>query len=211
MDLAEIEGAEEADRFSEGRPSSREGRCRMVRCACCFATMLITLACIVLPLIGAQGFFESFRVPYSLKAHGELLLPQLVAPVLLLMSEGLLGYCTLHRKRIPVWVVVCGLIGAIGMSWNVGHASHDFSHVIFEECSGIYGDVIFWFAVSLGSLLVAIWLLQSKNLESLGCLWRKVELTWKGSTIRTRRIFGVLVIFLFWIGILFVSGILPGR
>lgn len=154
----------------------------------------ITLACVILPVIGAQGFFEHFRQPYSWTAHVELLFPQLVAPVLLLLLEGLFGYCAFYGKRIPLWVLIFGLVGAGGMGRDVGYASHDFSHVIFAECSDVYGNVILWLAGLTALFLVVIWLLEIRNLEKLGCLFKGVKLKWKSSEKGTRRVLGLLSI-----------------
>lgn len=143
-----------------------------------------------------------------MKAHGELLLPQLVAPVLLLLLEGLFGYCAFYGKRIPLWVLIFGLAGAVDWQRKVGYASHDFSHVVFEECSDVYGHVILWLSGIIALFLVMIWLLEIRHLKKLGCLWNRVELKWRNSKKGTRWGLGLLSILVCWVAVLYFLNVL---
>lgn len=124
----------------------------------------------------------------------ETLSSQLLAPVFLLMLEGLIAYCVFSQKRIPLWIVLIGLLGAFGMLWNSGKFSHDISHELFNSCSG-YDDFTLWLAASIAFLITTIWLLEFRVLR--GRSWMKIEIT-NGM----RWTFGLLFILACWLGLL---------
>ncbi|RYZ77978.1 MAG: hypothetical protein EOP06_29915 [Proteobacteria bacterium] len=141
MKIPAFKRVEELDHPSEGWPSISEYGVRRIRILMCVIALLSALVSFMLPIIGADGFFRQFNVPHSWTAHFEMLGKQLLAPVLLLLLNGFFIYCVLSRKRIPLWTPAFGLIVCGEMVRNVGYVSHDFSHVVFAECSGIYGNL----------------------------------------------------------------------
>lgn len=199
MEVSEIRRGDGGAQFADADSLADPPRVRAVRLLLCVVVIPITLTGIILPIIGAQGFFEHFRVPYSMGTHAEMLLPQLVSPVLLLLLEGLFGYCAFYGKRIPVWVLVFGLAGAAGMPLKVGYASHDFSHVIFEQCSDVYGDVILTLAGSTALLLITIWLLEIRHLKKLGYVWNRAKAKWRRQGTGARLFLSLLLIVASWV------------
>jgi len=131
--------------------------------AFCVVGICATLACVVLPVMGARGFFAEFRQPYSARSCAILLSSQLYGPVFLILFETVLVYLTRARKRIPLWMGVIAFIGTEYTTRAVGGCSHDFSHVIFEECSDIYGYVIFWLCVSTFLALMTVCVLDHRR------------------------------------------------
>jgi hypothetical protein len=101
-----------------------------------------SLACIVLPSIGAHGFFAAFNQPYSGEAHIRLLAGQIVGPSYTLVLSSWFTIMVFLDKRVSWWVWLTALVGPIYTSLAVGGLSHDFSHSVFKECSGIYGTWI---------------------------------------------------------------------
>jgi hypothetical protein len=115
-----------------------------------------SIACIVLPVIGANGFFARFKQPYSTRTHFEILGGQLVGPVYtLLLSSVLIGLIML-RKRLSWWLWLAALVGPIHTARAVGGFRHDFSHTVFQECSGIYGTWIDGLCIVGGASLVVL-------------------------------------------------------
>ena len=124
-----------------------------------------SLACIVLPAIGANGFFAEFKQPYSVRTHFEILGGQLVGPgYTFLLSSVLVGLVIL-RKRLSWWLWLAALVGPIYTASAVGGLSHDFSHTVFQECSGIYGTWISGLCILGGASLVVLAYLT----RSFGC------------------------------------------
>jgi hypothetical protein len=167
------------------------------------AGIVLALAGVILPVVGADGVFARFKTSYSATLHAKMLASQLVAPVLLLLLQGLIVYCTFYQKRIPFWIGVMGAIGAFGMVWNVGGFSHDFSHVVFEECSDKYGQVISWLAGLYGLLLVTTLVLNARRLRGHGYFRKRM-------TRRTRWIFALGALFSSWLAVLYFLGVIPG-
>lgn len=115
-----------------------------------------SLACIILPIVGASRFFDAFRQPYSAKVHAELLTAQLLGPsYTFLLSASLLTLLML-RKRLRPWLWLAVLLGPIHTVRSLGGLGHDFSHAVFQECSGIYGTWIRALCLVGGASLVIL-------------------------------------------------------
>jgi hypothetical protein len=127
---------------------------------CCVVSLLSAVACVVLPIIGANSFFSNFRIPYSGSAHARLLGGQLVGPLFTIALCSLLLWSFARKKILPWWIAAIGLIGSIYAPFAVGPCSHDFSHTVFSECSDIYVYVIGWLSAVSGLALFATCLLM---------------------------------------------------
>jgi len=114
-----------------------------------------SLGCIVLPSIGARGFFAAFNQPYSAEVHFRLLAGQIVGPTYTLLLSSWFTIMVFLDKRVAWWIWLTVLVGPIYTALAVGGLSHDFSHSVFNECSGIYGT---WIA---GLCLIGVTLLVS--------------------------------------------------
>lgn len=106
MKFPEIKRAAELDHYSAGWPSLSESGTRPVRSACCRIAILLTLVATIFPIFGAKVLFEGYPGHSPIKLYAEILGAQLLAPVFLLLLEGLIGYCTFFQKRIPLWVLL---------------------------------------------------------------------------------------------------------
>ena len=133
---------------------------RKTKVICCLVAMLATVACMILPVIGTNGFFTEFRLPYSQAVYSRLLGGQLVGPIFTLAFLGFLLLSIARNIDFPWWITALGLIGPIYSRHAVGSCSHDFSHTVFSECSETYGDVIGWLCVVSGIALIAISILM---------------------------------------------------
>ncbi len=115
-------------------------------------------ASIVLPTIGAQNFFVEFQQPYSASVHSQLLGEQVVGPVYTLLLSSIFIMLLFLRKRLIWWLWLTVLLGPIYTVRAVGGRGHDFSHTVFQECSGIYGTWILGLSLlgSVSLILLAI-------------------------------------------------------
>ena len=115
------------------------------------------ITCIVMPALGVKNFFHEFRVPYSVAVHARILAEQCVGPVYTLMvvlpcaALSLIG-----KKRIPWWSLLLGVAGPIYTVFTSRTISHDLSHALFQECSGIYGEWIQGICVAGGLALAGL-------------------------------------------------------
>lgn len=114
----------------------------------------LCVVCVQLPIIGANGYFADFRIPYSKSEHLQLLVNHLVGPIFIALVTVTLMVLELAKKRLAWWIPSFGIIGALYTARIAGLHSHDFSHVVFEECSGIYGTFLGW--ISAGIILAFI-------------------------------------------------------
>jgi hypothetical protein len=102
-----------------------------------FLVIASSLACIVLPSIGAYSFFAAFQVPYSRELHIRLLAVQIVGPGYTFLLSSWLTMMVFLDKRVSWWVWLTALVGPLYTALSVGGLSHDFSHSVFNECSVI--------------------------------------------------------------------------
>lgn len=128
-----------------------------------------SLACIVLPTIGASNYFAEFKQPYSARMHFEILGEQLAGPVFTFLLSSALVALVILRKRLGWWMWLAALIGPIYTARAVGGLSHDFSHTVFRECSGIYGTWISGLCILGGASMAALALLTR-------CFRRRIHL-----------------------------------
>ena len=115
-----------------------------------------SIACVIFPVIGARNYFTAFRTPYSASLHYSILGEQLVGPVYTLLLSLALMFLLLCRKRIAWWLWLIGVMGPIYTIHTGGALSHEFSHAVFNECSGIYGSWIGWLSIVGGSSLIIL-------------------------------------------------------
>jgi phosphatidylglycerophosphatase A len=105
-------------------------------------SLIICGVCIWLPIKGSDGFFTTFRQIYSPQFHREILLWQLTGPILM-GTASLLLYLIKRKNR--KWLTA-GIVLSFATAWITSafshRVSHDFGHVVFDECSGIYSTVI---------------------------------------------------------------------
>lgn len=113
-----------------------------LRIGLCLVVIASSLSCIVLPSVGAHGVFAAFNRPYSGEAYLRLLAGQIVGPGYTLLLSSWFTINVFLDKRISWWVWLTALVGPIYTELAVGGLSHDFSHSVFKECSGIYGTWI---------------------------------------------------------------------
>ena len=122
--------------------------------------LLLCVPCIALPIIGAKGIFSEFRTPYSASDHHQLLLNHLVGPAFITLVTLTLLAVRLAKKRLAWWIPSIGIIGALYTARVAGLHSHDFSHVVFEECSDVYGTCIGWISTMIIVAFIGICLLN---------------------------------------------------
>jgi len=115
-----------------------------------------SLACIALPYIGACSFFAAFSRPYSAELNLQLLAGQIVGPSYTFLLSGWFTIMVFLHKRVAWWVWLTVLVGPIYTSLAVGGLSHDFSHSVFKECSGIYGTWITGLCIVCAASLVSL-------------------------------------------------------
>jgi hypothetical protein len=138
---------------------------RLVTLVLWLPVAVATVTCIILPVIGARGYFPKFKQPYSAEYHVRLLAPQLIGPVFTLLTSLALLLAVIFRKRLPWWLWLIPLIGAPYTIHAVNQTgiSHDFSHAVFDQCSGIYGNWITCISIFAGAALLAIALLARRD------------------------------------------------
>jgi hypothetical protein len=125
-----------------------------------------SLASIVLPCIGAHGFFAAFNQPYSAETHLRLLAVQIVGPGYTLVLSTWFIIIVFLDKRVSWWIWLIALVGPIYTALAVGGLSHDFSHSVFKECSGIYGTWITGLSILGVVSLVSLAVLTRYSLRS---------------------------------------------
>lgn len=120
------------------------------------------LTCCVFGVIGAQGYFSEFKTPYSTEMHAELLGYQLIGPIYTLLFGSFLAFLLFRGKRVSGWLWLLALIGPVYTTKAVDKFSHDLSHVVFHECSGIYGTWFLGLSVVSGVCLLGMGFLSFK-------------------------------------------------
>jgi hypothetical protein len=124
--------------------------------ALCILSILASLALIVLPVIGAKNYFVEFHAAYSRQAHAMMLVDQATGPVAAFLAYS----CTLAMlclsKRLSWLLLLIGVAAPIYTYQRVGGYAHDFSHAVFNECSGIYGIWIFSLCLPMALFSVAM-------------------------------------------------------
>ena len=202
MKYPEFKRAAELDHFSDGWPPLSESKTRKWRGACVRISIFLTLVAFVLAIAGFKLVIAeipaSAKIPAWMleKVWGQLLM----APVFLLLLEGLIAYCVFWGKRVPLVLMVFGWIGAYGMLWGASVESHSISHALFDSCGG-YDDFVFRLAVSIASSISAIWLLEFRFLRGKWRVGLKM-------TRNVRRVLVVLAIFGCWLGTLYFLDVL---
>ncbi|RYD42481.1 MAG: hypothetical protein EOP85_11210 [Verrucomicrobiaceae bacterium] len=200
--------AEELDHPSEGWPSLGVERGRKWRGVCVRISIYLTLLAMVVALLGVWAVVEEYRGFYVIRVLelAKFLGRQLSAPVFLLLLEGMIAYCVFSGKRVPLVLVVFGLTGAFGMPWAASENSGFISHLLFESSMG-YDEFIIKLAVSIAVLITVVWLLEFRMLRGKGYDLVKMYADWK-MTRNEKRIFGLISIFLSWIGILWFCDVI---
>lgn len=162
--LPVIKRTDELDHSSEVWPLISSGRIRTVRILFCVVTVLITVTAFILPIVGMKLMLQGFSKSLPTSIVAKVLVMPLSSSALLLLLTGLIAYCVLFKKRIPFWVVGIGWVAAYGMFRGLSGIAHDFSHLMFDSCSG-YGLLISWIAASAACLITAIWALEFRILR----------------------------------------------
>ena len=106
--------------------------------------LLLCIPCIVLPIIGANGIFAEFRIPYSASDHHRLLVNHLIGPAFMTFFSLTLLVVKFAKRQLAWWAPSLGVLGALHTAFTAGKDAHDFSHVIFKECSDAYGTRLGW-------------------------------------------------------------------
>ncbi|MCP5543170.1 MAG: hypothetical protein H7A49_04610 [Akkermansiaceae bacterium] len=114
----------------------------LIQWTACVLGLLSALACIGLPIAGATGYGEEFDVHVDWGTLIRLLVPQLIGPLFLSMLGVAILIVLALRQRVPRFIVLFTLVGALFTSMKSGDVSHEFDHVLFDECAGPYGSVI---------------------------------------------------------------------
>jgi hypothetical protein len=110
-----------------------------------------------MPALAVRDVFNEFGVPYSMLEHARILAEQWVGPVYTLLVVLPCGTLSLvGKKRIPWWSWLLGMVGPIYTVFAASGISHDFSHTLFQECSGIYGGWIQGLCIAGGLALAAL-------------------------------------------------------
>ncbi len=120
-----------------------------------------SFGCILLPLLGLLGFSREFDTALSFGDSLRVAGPQLVGPVLMLSISLWTLLATARKRLIPYWTILIGLLAVFYTPQQVGGLSHDFSHAVFNQCSGIYGSFVLWLCVTTGLAFVGVWCLDS--------------------------------------------------
>lgn len=162
----------------------------------------------VVALLGVWAIVEEYRRFHVFRGLelAKFLGRQVSAPVFLLLVEGMIAYCALLGKRVPLVLVVFGWTGVFGMPWAASEGSHDISHLMFESCTG-HDEFIIKLAVSIAVSITVVWLLEFRMVRGTGYDIVKMYADWK-MTRNEKRVFGLVGIFLFWIGTLYLFGVL---
>ena len=109
--------------------------------ALCRIGLYGAMICFVVPLLAIM----SFRIDGTAKPLVLILsiFDQLIGPIFLILLSGSLLLMIFHRKQIPVFFPLLSALGAYYTVENCGSVAHEFSHELFDECSG-YGELIFY-------------------------------------------------------------------
>jgi hypothetical protein len=96
---------------------------------------------IATPIIGAEGFFDEFRIPYDRATHVLLIAmsvpgPMCHAGLILVVAIRIVQNRDLHWSMFPLGIV----FAAWTIYWN-REVAHDFSHVVYGECSSRFAEV----------------------------------------------------------------------
>jgi len=139
---------------------------RAVAASLLLLAMMLNIAFVIL---GIRGYGEAFRVSLPAWDLFMILGEQLAGPLYTLAFAILFLWLGLAGKRFPWWMGLAGLLGPVYTPTAVGGLSHDFSHVVFESCSGVYGTWILWLNVAAGGLVIFHCLLSWQAQKSSGC------------------------------------------
>ena len=109
--------------------------------ALCRIGLYGALICFVVPLLAIMSFcIDGTAKPLVLILS---IFDQLIGPIFLILLSGSLLLMIFHRKQIPVFFPLLSALGAYYTVENCGSVDHEFSHELFDECSG-YGELIFY-------------------------------------------------------------------
>ncbi len=125
--------------------------------------LLVVIANIASVVWGVSRYGEAFRLPLPTWDAFRILAEQLAGPVYTLAFAILFLWVGLASRRIAWWMGLAGLLGPIYTPTAVGGLSHDFSHVVFQSCSGIYGTWILWLNIAAGGLVIFHCLLNRRS------------------------------------------------
>ena len=119
------------------------------------------------PVYGAYGYFGVYREPFSWNVFVQLLAYGVPGP---LCHAGLVlavAYRILTRKPLH-WAVIPAGIAIAAWTWHWNRfLAHDFSHVIYHECSARFAEVSFHLESILIALTGILWLGQKTSEKTL--------------------------------------------
>ena len=156
----DMEQAEKGDSSgSFEKFSSVTMRPKQIQISLCILTALLIVPFVTLPIVGSAEYFETFSLKYSPRGHMVLLTRRLAGPAVAALAVVALFWMSWIPKKIPWFIPGIGISGAIyGLMLESGR-SHDFSHAVFKECSGIYGLVMKALGTSIAIMITAIFFL----------------------------------------------------
>ncbi|MEP4079528.1 hypothetical protein [Haloferula sp.] len=104
-------------------------------------SVLLVVTCITLNSVGLAGLADEFGGPISKEALFDLVVRLFSGTGITLIT--LIYFLILYRlgRPFPIPALLFALIGVISIILLMNYA-HDFGHVVFDECSSTYGDLI---------------------------------------------------------------------
>lgn len=111
--------------------------------ALCRIGLYGALICFVVPIIAIFSYVNTSDIADRYVLIIKLSSDQLIGPIFLILLSGSLLLMIFHRKQIPVFFPLLSILGACYTVVSCGSVDHDFSHELFDECSG-YGELIFY-------------------------------------------------------------------
>lgn len=118
---------------------------------------------IAAPVFCAKGFFDEFRIPYDSVTHITLILISVPGPLchaglILIVALRIFQSRALHWSMIPIGIA----FAAWTIYWN-GLVAHDFSHVLYHSCSGIFADRSAQMELILILAVAALWFATTRR------------------------------------------------
>lgn len=111
--------------------------------ALCRIGLYGALICFVVPIIAIFPYVNTSDIADRYVLMIKLFSDQFIGPILLILLSVSLLLMIFHRKQIPVIFPLLSILGACYTVVSCGFVAHDFSHELFDECSG-YGELIFY-------------------------------------------------------------------
>lgn len=136
--------------------------------------VLLSLATLALPVFALMGGLKDVRVLWATPEMRELVFRLFAGPLVTLALSVIMLVMIASRRCVPGWMVLIGLLGTAFTARLPPGIGHDFSHIIFNSCSG-YGQMVFRLCMGLGTCILFLGDFQLRPLVRRFHAWRLGE------------------------------------